>query len=50
LVAKTVFFYPPAYALALFVILMGVTLLLGVLPVFMLLRKSPGEILAKYDI
>ena len=45
-----VFYYPVWYAVLLLAFLYGVCLLCGVLPVWRLLRKTPGEILAKYDI
>ena len=45
-----IFFYPLWYALILlgFLCLLGV--LCGILPIVSLLRKTPSEILAKYDI
>ena len=45
-----VFYYPVWYALALLAFLYGVCLLCGTLPVWRLLKKTPSEILAKYDI
>lgn len=43
-------FYPPVIALALLVIILAASLLAGVLPVVILLRKTPSAILSKYDI
>ena len=45
-----VFFYPPWLALVLLAVLYGICLLFGVLPILSLLRKTPSQILAKYDI
>ncbi len=45
-----IFFYPAWLALAVLAVLYGVTLFSGTLPVLLLLRKTPSEILAKYDI
>ena len=45
-----VFYYPVWYAFVLLAFLYGVCLLCGVLPVWRLLKKTPSEILAKYDI
>ena len=47
---KSIFFYPVWLALIVLVVLYAICLLCGVLPVFSLLRKTPSEILAKYDI
>ncbi len=47
---SAVFYFPPWYALGLLVIILAVGLLFGVLPAILLLRKTPSEILAKYDI
>ena len=44
------FYYPLWMAVALFVFLMTVGIVCGILPVIKLLRKTPAEILAKYDI
>ena len=43
-------FFPPVIAVALFIIIIAASLLAGVLPVMLLLRKTPSAILAKYDI
>lgn len=43
-------FYPVWYALIVFVFLYAICLLCGVLPILTLLRKTPSEILSKYDI
>ena len=47
---ELVFFYPWWVALAVLVVLGGISLFFGILPIMMLLRKTPSEILAKYDI
>ncbi|MBQ6661043.1 MAG: ABC transporter ATP-binding protein/permease [Lachnospiraceae bacterium] len=48
--ANAVVYYPLWLALALLAVLYGVGILCGILPVAKLLRKTPSEILAKYDI
>jgi ABC-type antimicrobial peptide transport system permease subunit len=48
--AETIFYYPTWYALLVMVVLLGETILCGILPVISLLRKTPSEILAKYDV
>ncbi|MBR2010293.1 MAG: ABC transporter ATP-binding protein/permease [Clostridia bacterium] len=45
-----IFFYPIWLALGVLLVLIAVSLLCGTLPILLLLRKSPAEILAKYDI
>ena len=45
-----ILFYPVWYALIVFVVITGISLVCGILPVVFLLRKTPSEILAKYDI
>ena len=45
-----IFYYPLWYALAVLSLLLGISLLFGILPIASLLRKTPSEILAKYDI
>lgn len=49
LVAEFIY-YPVWYALAVLVVLYGVCLVCGVLPIVTLLLKTPSQILAKYDI
>jgi ABC-type antimicrobial peptide transport system permease subunit len=44
------FYFPVWLGVGLFVILAAVTLVFGVLPAITLLRKTPSEILSKYDI
>ncbi len=44
------FFYPLWLAVALLVLLFVVSLVCSILPVLLLLRKTPAQILAKYDI
>jgi membrane protein implicated in regulation of membrane protease activity len=44
------FYFPVWLGVGLFAILAVVTLAFGVLPAITLLRKTPSEILAKYDI
>ncbi len=48
--ALSLFFYPVWLALATLAVLLVVCLACGVIPVFTLIRKSPSQILAKYDI
>ena len=48
--AETIFYYPTWYSLLVMVVLLGETILCGILPVISLLRKTPSEILAKYDV
>ncbi len=45
-----IFYFPPWFALILLVLVMSMTLFFGVLPAIALLRKTPSEILSKYDI
>ena len=47
---ETIFFYPPWVALILLALLYLLCTLCGVLPILSLLRRTPSEILAKYDI
>ncbi len=47
---SNLFYYPVWLALCLFLLIVGVCLLFGILPALVLLRKTPSEILAKYDI
>ena len=47
---QDVMFYPLWYAGIVLVLLVGVSLVCGILPIVFLLRKTPSEILAKYDI
>ena len=47
---KMLFHYPVWMMLLLFVLLLLLSTFCGVLPVLLLLRKTPSEILAKYDI
>ena len=44
------FYFPIWLAVGLFVIVVAAALLFGVLPAILLLRKTPSEILSKYDI
>ena len=48
--ASEIFFYPIWYGALVLIILMSMTLICGVLPVMLLLRRTPSEILAKYDV
>lgn len=43
-------FYPVWMGLILLVLILGISIIFGLLPVIMLLRKSPSEIISKYDI
>lgn len=45
-----IFNYSPLYAILGVVIIYGVSILAGMLPIFMLQRKTPSEIVAKYDL
>jgi hypothetical protein len=45
-----VFFYPVWLAGIVLVVLYALSLVCGTLPILSLLRKTPSEILAKYDI
>lgn len=45
-----ILYYPFWYALVVLVVLYGVCLLCGILPILTLLKKSPSAILSKYDI
>ena len=47
---EEILFYPTWYALVVLVVLGAMSLLSGLLPVYALLRKTPSEILAKYDV
>jgi ABC-type antimicrobial peptide transport system permease subunit len=44
------FFFPLWIALPLFAVILTVSMVFGVLPALTLLRKTPSEILSKYDI
>ncbi len=44
------FFFPPWLAVGLLLVILTAGLFFGVLPAIILLRKTPSEILAKYDI
>ena len=47
---EEIFFYPLPLALADLAVLLAVSLFCGTLPILLLLKKTPAEILAKYDI
>jgi hypothetical protein len=47
---ESVFYYPLWLSAAVLIVLYAISILCGILPVMMLLRRSPSEILAKYDI
>ncbi len=47
---EEIFFYPLPLALADLGVLFAVSLICGTLPILLLLKKTPAEILAKYDI
>ncbi len=49
-VTSNVFYYPLWLALADFVILLGLCIVCGIIPILLLLRKTPAQILAQYDI
>ena len=44
------FRYSPIYAILGFVILLASSIIAGMLPIFTLQRKTPAEIVAKYDL
>ena len=46
----SVMFYPVWYALVILLLLVSITALCGIIPISTLLRKTPSEIIAKYDI
>ena len=46
----SVFYYPVWLAFVVLAVLYALSLLCGTIPIFSLLRKTPSEILAKYDI
>ena len=45
-----VMYYPVWLATCVFVLLFGTSTLFGIIPILSLLRKTPSEILSKYDI
>ena len=45
-----IFYYPIWLAGAVLAVLYAISLLFGTLPILSLLRKTPSEILARYDI
>ena len=47
---EQIFYYPLWMASAVLAVLFAISVFFGVLPISMLLRKTPSEILAKYDI
>ncbi|MBR7165156.1 MAG: ABC transporter permease, partial [Clostridia bacterium] len=47
---KEIFYYPLWMAGIVLILLYGISLFFGVLPILSLLKKTPSEILAKYDI
>ena len=47
---STLFYFPLWMAVGLFAVIFAVALAFGVLPAWMLLRRTPSEILSKYDI
>ena len=49
-VMEEMLYYPWYLSISLLILLYGISLLCGVLPVLTLLRRTPSEILAKYDI
>jgi hypothetical protein len=49
-IATELFFYPPWFASAILLVVLSSSLIFGMLPIMALLRKSPSEILSKYDI
>ena len=49
-IAAQLFFYPSWFASAILAVVLSSSLLFAMLPIIALLRKSPSEILSKYDI
>ena len=49
-IMKNTFYYPVWMAIAVLVFLYGISSVCGLIPIVMLLRKTPSEILSKYDI
>ena len=49
-ITSSIFYYPFWLGASVFILITGASVLFGVLPVAMLLRKTPSEILSKYDI
>jgi ABC-type antimicrobial peptide transport system permease subunit len=47
---EDLFFYPLWYAGAILAVIAAISLLFGTLPILSLLKKTPSEILATYDI
>ena len=45
-----IFYYPAWLAISVLILISAVTLFFGILPIMLLLRKTPSEILSKYDI
>ena len=49
-IATELFFYPSWFASAILLVVLSASLLFSMLPIISLLRKTPSEILSKYDI
>lgn len=49
-IAGNTIFYPPWFAALLLAFVVGICLVCGIMPINRLLRKTPAELLAKYDI
>ena len=47
---STLFYFPLWMAVGLFAVICAAAMVFGVLPAWMLLRRTPSEILSKYDI
>ena len=47
---STLFYFPIWMAVGLFAVISAATILFGILPALLLLRKTPSQILSKYDI
>ncbi|MBE6648537.1 MAG: ABC transporter ATP-binding protein/permease [Ruminococcaceae bacterium] len=47
---ESVFFYPAWYALCVLLVLLALCVFCGVIPIMLLLKKTPSQILAKYDV
>ncbi len=47
---SSIFFFPPWLAIGMFAVIFAAGIFFGILPALILFRKTPSEILAKYDI
>ena len=47
---SSIFYYPVWLALSVLILIFSITVFFGTLPIMLLLRKTPSQILSKYDI